>query len=241
MALAIVTLGLVAGALTTLSGAGGGVLLTLCLSALLGPHAALAVTAPALLAGNAHRVLLYRRQVDRSVALPIVLGALPGSLIGGAFAARVPAVVLQACLAGATAYSIARASGAWEWAPPRGLLAPAGAAVGVFSGTSGGAGLLVSTLLMSAGLTGEAYVATSAAIAAAMHVGRLSAYGASGLLSAGVLSMSALATVAVLAGNVLGGRLRSKLSGAGSVRFLETLEKGTLAVAAALALLGVGR
>src|SRR5690349_10895588 len=78
-----VSLGLLAGALTTVAGLGGGMLLLLALATLGEPHEALAVTAPALLVGNLHRLWMGRRELDRETALPLVAGALPGALVGG--------------------------------------------------------------------------------------------------------------------------------------------------------------
>ena len=107
--------------------------------------------------------------------------------------------------------------------------------MGGISATSGGAGLLLSPLLLSAGLTGERYIATSAAIALATHVGRLVGYGARGLLSREVLAYAGLATIAVVMGNVVGDKLRPRLHG----KQIALIEQGTLAVCAAIAAAGL--
>ena len=231
----ILALGLLAGVLTTLAGAGGGVLLVVSLSLILGPHVALAATAPTLLVGNAHRLSLYRDRVDKKVALRVICGALPGSLLGGALAVSIPAAVLRVLFAAVAVFAIARSLGALAWNPPQRLLAPVGAIVGGVSATSGGAGLLLSPLLLSAGLTGESYIATSAAVALATHAGRLVGYGARGLLSHQVLAYASVATVAVVAGNLVGDRLRPFLD----ARKIMLIENGTLAVCAALAAAGL--
>lgn len=234
----IVLLGLFAGALTTVAGAGGGVLFILGLSLLIGPHAALAASAPALLVGNVHRVALYRNRVSLPVALPVVAGALPGSLIGGALVLALPTTAVRALFLVVVVYSVARAFGARGFTPPRALLAPAGALVGGVSATSGGAGLLLSPLLLSTGLTGESYVATSAAIAISTHAGRLVAYGASGFLSRAVLGYALGGTVSIVVGNALGDRLRPFVE---EPRRRAMVEHGTLALCAALAVLGFTR
>ncbi len=238
MIAAVMLLALVGGAVTTLAGAGGGVLLILSLSLLLGPHVALAATAPTLLVGNLHRLVLYRDRIDRSVAVPIILGALPGSVVGGAMAMTLPSGALRLVFATITGYAVARAFGALTWAPPRALLAPAGALLGGVSATSGGAGLLMSPLLLSSGLSGETYIATSAAVAFSTHVGRLAAYGARGFLSTEVLGYAAVATVAVVLGNLAGDRIRPILEGP---RRRAIVESGTLAVCSALAVAGLVR
>jgi uncharacterized membrane protein YfcA len=238
MAIAVLFLGLVAGTMTTLAGAGGGVLLILSLSLVLGPHTALAVTAPSLLVGNVHRLVLYRRDIDFTVARPLVAGALLGSLVGGAIALSLPSVALRALLVLVTLFAIARAFGVASWTAPRSLLAPAGVVLGGFSATAGGAGLLFSPLLLSSGLSGQAYIATSATIAVATHGGRLIAYGARGLLSREVLTYSALATFAILCGNLLGDRVRRFVESPHRAAFLENI---VLAICAAMAVIGFAR
>jgi uncharacterized membrane protein YfcA len=231
----ILALGLVAGILTTLAGAGGGVLLIVSLSLLVGPHVALAASAPTLLVGNAHRLSLYRDKVDGRVALRLICGALPASLLGGALAVSIPTGALRVVFAVVAAYAVARALGALAWAPPERLLTPVGAVVGGVSATSGGAGLLLSPVLLATGLTGKRYIATSAAIALSTHIGRLVGYGTRGLMTHEVLAYAGIATVAVVLGNLLGDRLRPFLE----ARQVTLIEHGTLAACAALAAAGL--
>lgn len=235
MTLVILVFGLIAGALTTLAGAGGGVFLILALSLVIGPHAALAASAPTLLFGNMHRLLLYRSHVDRRIALRVIAGALPASLITGAITVSIPSALLRVVLFAVVVYAVARALDHLEWSPPPALLTPAGAVVGGVSATSGGAGLLLGPLLLSEGLTGTSYVATSAAIAFATHVGRLLGYGSRGLFSHEVLRVAAVATIAIIAGTLAGDRLRPLLN----ARRTALLEYGTLAACSMLAVLGI--
>lgn len=231
-------LGVASGALTTLAGLGGGILLLLALSLVWGPSAALAITAPALLLSNLHRFWMYRRDVDRRVAGSFVAGALPGSLVGGLLAARVPEGLLAWMMVGMTALALARAFGLWSWKPRPALLLPAGAGIGVLTGTSGGAGVLAAPLLMSAGLSGQAYVATAALCAVAMHTGRVLAYGAGGLVTEETLLRTGILTAALLAGNLVGKRLRGRLL---DERRGQRLEMATLVVCVGLSLAGLGR
>ena len=98
MTLALLFLGLCAGALTTLAGQGGGLFLLLILAVLVGPKAALAITAPALLLGNLHRAVLFRKAIDRGVAARMMLGAVPGAFAGGLLAGALPEWTLQVML-----------------------------------------------------------------------------------------------------------------------------------------------
>src|SRR5688500_8849129 len=106
---ALVPLGLTAGALTTVAGLGGGLLLLLVLSLVWDAHTALAVTAPALLIGNFHRAWMFRSKIDRRVARAFVTGAFPGALVGALFAIAVPEPVLHAMMLAMTLLAIARA------------------------------------------------------------------------------------------------------------------------------------
>ncbi|MBK8251209.1 MAG: sulfite exporter TauE/SafE family protein [Polyangiaceae bacterium] len=206
----LAALGAFSGILTTVAGLGGGILLLLALSLVWGPVQALAVTAPALLISNFHRLVLFRKDLDKRVSWMFALGALPGSLVGGLLAARVPEGILTWMMIAMTLLAVTRALKLWSWNPSPGVLLPAGAAIGVLTGTSGGAGVLVAPLLIASGLKGNAYIATAALCAVAMHSGRVFGYSASGLLSRETLLHTATLSVALLVGNVIGKWARAR-------------------------------
>ncbi len=230
-------LGTLAGVLTTLAGLGGGILLQVALSLAVGPHRALAITAPALLVGNLHRALLYRAHIDRDVARDFVLGALPGSVVGGLAALALPVWAVHALMLAMVSLALLRRAGVWRWRPSRAVMLPAAAGIGAVSATSGGAGLLVSPLMLAAGLTGERYVSTVAVGAVAMHAGRLLAYGLGGMVTRETLAQGAVLTVAILVGNGIGARLRRHLDADAGAR----IEVAVLCVATVCAIAGVGR
>ncbi len=236
MILLLVALGVLAGALTTVAGLGGGVLLLLAMGRLSSPASALAATAPALLLGNLHRFWILRDAIDRRVALQFARGALPGAFVGGLLAIAVSDLVLRGLLVAVVAVAVLRALGWWQPRFPATALTPAGAGIGALTATTGGAGLLASPVLLSAGLTGEAFVATGALAAAAMHLGRLGAYGLGGLFDRDVCESALVLAPAVLTGNVVGRRLRKHLS----PRSCSRVELATLAACALLALAGLG-
>jgi len=228
----LLPLGLGAGLISTVAGLGGGQLLVLAIATAWGPREALVVSSPALLLGNLHRLWLYRAQFDRRVALAFSAGALPGSVVGGLLAVGLPRSVLQALLVASTAAAITRALGWWQWQPRPAALAPAGLAIGTVCATSSGAGMLVGPLLLSSGLRGAAYVGTGAACAVAMHLGRVWGYGLGGSFDRHLLGGSLLLGVSMLAGNLLGVRLRRLLDG----RTERWIEHGTLLACVTLAL-----
>jgi len=236
MTLALLLLGLGAGVLTTVAGQGGGVLLLVACAAVVGPHAALAITAPALLLGNLHQSLVLRAHIDRPVAVRIIAGALPGAVVGGLLAGVMPAWALRVLLILTTTATIARALGWLRFQVPKSVLVPAGAVVGAMTGTAGGAGVLVAPVLLSAGLTGKVFVATSSAVSVATHVGRVAGYAGLELFSRELVGPTFVIALAILAGNALGGRLHSRLS----ARVTAVIEYATLVVCVVLAVAGLG-
>ncbi len=231
----VLVLGLGAGILTTTAGLGGGVLLVLSLSLAWDPRIALAVTAPALLVGNAHRLFLDRKSVDRRLALRFVAGALPATFVVGLLAVAIPAAALRVVLVVTTALAVAREFGWLEITVRDRTIPLAGVVCGGLSGTGGAAGLLVAPVLLSAGKKGPSFIATSAAIAVAMHAGRIAAYGISGFIDARTLVTSGALALAILAGNTAGKRIRDRLE----EKTMSRLTYATLVVAVGLAVIGV--
>jgi uncharacterized protein len=233
----LAVLGVLAGITTTVAGLGGGVLLLLCLGAWWDdPVRALAVSTPALMVGNLHRAVLYRRDLPWAVALPYAGWAWVGAAVGGALALQVSPVALQAALVASTAAAVVQHLGGFELrVPPRGLNA-AGGVVGLLS-TAGGAGILSGPVLLSAGLTGGAYLGALSLAGVAMHVGRLGALAVGGALDAGVLADAAVLGLLIPVGNWLGSRLRVQVDDLG----LRRVEVGTCALLAALSVAGVLR
>lgn len=225
-----------AGAVTTISGFGGGIVVLLAVAALAGPKVALAATAIGLLVANAHRIWLYRRDVRAGVTVPLLVGVVPGGFVGAVVAAHIPNLPIKIAMLGVIALGLARAWFGWAWRPGRKTLSMSGAVVGVLAGSSGGAGFLVGPIVLAAGLTGRRYLGTVAVAAVAMSVARIVGYGAGGLLTREVLLVTALLTPALLAGNVLGDWLRDLVSELWQRR----IEVGAPVVWVALALAALG-
>ncbi len=229
-------LGVVAGFLTTVSGMGGGLMLVVTLSAIWGPHVALPTTALALLVGNIHRLSLFRGHLRPEIARPLLLGMIPGSIIGSLLVAGMPSGLIHVVMLGLAAFALARALFGWRLQIPRAALAPAGGAVGVMAGTSGGAAVLTAPLLLASGLRGDEYLATVALAAVAMHVSRTIGYGAGGLVGADTFLWAGFLAVALVVGNLIGKRVRSHVPD----RVRSGLEYGVLATCTGLSLLGIG-
>lgn len=235
--LSLVLLGLVAGLVTTVAGMGGGLFLIVALGVARGPHAALALSAPALLLANLHRAWLFRAHIDRPVATRLAAGAIPGAILGGLLLPAIPAAVVAALLASTTVLALLRHAGKLRFDPGRVGLVVGSALVGMFAGTSGGAAILMAPLVLAAGLHGEAYLATIAIAAIALHIGRVLAYGTVGLLTVAHVPAIAALLVGLVVGNLLGRHVRRFVP----ARLEPVLELGALVTTSLLSLLALLR
>lgn len=206
--LGYVVLGLVAGLLTTVAGLGGGLVLTLVLAAIVGPQTALALAAPALLLGNVHRIALFRSDLDWRFATPFVVGAVPGALLGGVLTLALPDSVLHVLIVLALGFAAAKELKWIRFTPKAGAVVPISFFVGVLTATSGGGGLLLGPLLLAAGARGGRFIVSGSVIAASVHISRLAAYGAGGLVTSSTLVSSLVIGAAIMIGNTAGKQVR---------------------------------
>lgn len=233
----VIPLGVLAGMLTTVAGIGGGLVMTLVLAALWDPHAALAVTAPALLLGNVHRLGLFREHLDMTRSLRLAGPAALGALAGGLVTVALPDLALRGLLLAVTGLALVRERG-WIRIPAgRAWTVGGGLLLGFVTATTGGGSLLLAPLLLTTGLRGAGFIATGAMIAASIHVARILAYGGTGLLGVDVLPLAVVLGIAVLLGNLGGRRLRPRLGDRACHRLTWVVLIGGLL----LALLGLGR
>jgi len=233
MTFLLLVFGVGAGLLSTIAGLGGGMLLVLVLSALIDPRTALATTTPALLGANLHRAWMYRRALDRRVAGVILLGAFPGALLGSLVAVAIPEAALPWILLAVAAIAVARELGWIGWEPSPRSLGPVGFASGAIAATSGG--MMVSPMLLASGVRGDALIGTASATAMTIHVARMLGYGLGGWVRLDTLLSSALLLVGLLAGNLAGKHLRTRLGD----RTTHILTYVVLALVVLLAIAGV--
>ena len=222
----LVALGLIAGLTTTVAGMGRGTLLVLALALLYDPLSALALSTPALLAGNLHRVALYRRQIVWSEARPLVLGGFLAAAVGGFVAAGLPGWLIQSLMLGMAVLALGQALGL-PLKPPAQATLPVAGVVGLVSATSGGGGLIAGPYLLARGLSGVPYVATGALGAAAVHVGKLGAYSTVGVSSWDTLGRG-LALAVCHRGRQPGGRAAQATDGRGRPKDPPTAGDGRL-------------
>lgn len=230
----LIGIGLLGGALTTLTGIGGGMVALSLLSLIMPPAAALAVSAAALVVGNGHRMALFARSIDRTVAVRFGLGLTGGALVASLFVAAIPAWALHAALIVVALLALAKALRGFALAPSPRFLTASGTVVGAIGAGAGGAGVLVSPVLLATGLRGDAYVATVAACAIALNAARVIGYGLGGLYSSAMLLPITALALSLVAGNLVGRALRRRTSD----RTLTRIELATPLVAIAFTIAG---
>jgi uncharacterized membrane protein YfcA len=218
--LVIATLGVFAGLITTLSGFGGGAFLVACLALLWDPLTALTISSLALLAGNAQRLYLFRRDFQWRFSMPVVLGSIPGALGGALVAIHMPSWLLQVAILVATLAGAVKVLFKLSGTAPRSILGPGSAAVGFLSATTGGGGFLMGPLLLSTGATGGLYIATGASAGVAIHCLRITGYSTTGLIDYSLIGQAVLIAFAIMIGNVTGRVIRLRV-GAAKMLWLE--------------------
>ena len=232
---ALIPLAVVAGAITTVAGMGGGLVMLLGLSTYMDPLTALTITGPGLLVGNLHRAWMYKTEINRPLGWRYALGGAPAALIGGLVVVALPSMVIRVAMVVLASAAVAKVLFGWQWKPPVSAMIPGGAAVGFVTATSGGGGLVSAPLLLSSGLTGKSYVATGAVGASSIHVFRIAGYGAGGAIDESVLVLGAVAAVGITTGNLVGHRIRTWIP----ERVIPKIEIGIVIALVGLALVGI--
>lgn len=211
--LVIAVAGLVTAVIGGVAGYGTGALMPLVLVPIVGPEPVVPIIAVSAIFNNVSRATLFRSLVDwRRVPL-IILPALPTCALG-AFAytlldGRGALVVIGGMLiASVPLRRVLKARGVTLG--DRGLAASA-AGWGVLVGGTSGAGIVLISLLMAAGLEGAAVIATDAAISTAMGFLKVAVFGVSGVVTPQVIAVGLMMGLIAVPGAWLAKRLTERL------------------------------
>jgi uncharacterized membrane protein YfcA len=213
--LLLAAVGIVAGAIASVSGFGIGSLLTPVLALQVGTKLAVAAVAIPHAIGTAQRFLLLRRHVDwrvvRSFGVSSALGGLAGAVLQTLASSRALAVVFGVLLILAGTSELTGWMQRVHWGRTAAWVA--GTVSGVLGGLVGNQGGIRSAALLGYDVPKEAFVATATAIALFVDAARLPVY----LLTQGSEIAVAwpqvlIATAGVIAGTLLGRRILGRLS-----------------------------
>jgi hypothetical protein len=209
---ALIFLGLsavAAGVFGAVFGMGAGILLSFAVTGLFGVEAVVPMVSTAMVLANAGRIFAYRGQVSRRPLLVALVAAAPGAVLGAHVHALLPpqgiAAVIGAVLM--LAVPLGRIARSRELRLGDTGMALASLGLGFLGSLGIGAGALAIPVLLAAGLTGPALIATDAALAVGTSLVRIGSFTAIGLLPPGRLLAALLIGLATIPGAWLGARI----------------------------------
>jgi uncharacterized membrane protein YfcA len=176
------------------SGYGTGALMPLVLVPMVGPEPVVPMIAISALLTNSGRAVAFRPYIDYRRGAIVVIAAIPTCMLSAygytklTSAGAMLVIGAMLMLTVPLRYALKRrAIGIGD----KGLAA-GGAGYGAAVGGTVGAGIILLSILMAAGLEGAAVVATDAAISIAIGIVRLIVFGAAGVVTAQVLAFALL-------------------------------------------------
>jgi uncharacterized membrane protein YfcA len=209
---ALILLGLsavAAGVFGAVFGMGAGILLSFAVTGLFGVEAVVPMVSTAMMLANAGRIFQYRGQVSRRPLLIALAAAAPGAILGAHVHALLPpqgvAAVIGTILV--LAVPLGRIARSRDLRLGGTGMALASLALGFLASLGIGAGVLAIPVLLAAGLTGPALIATDAALAVGTSLVRVGSFAAIGLLPPERLLAALLIGLATIPGAWLGARI----------------------------------
>lgn len=211
--LLIAVVGIFTSVIGGVSGYGAGALMPLVLVPIVGAEPVVPIIALASMFTNSSRATAFRRHIDPRRAAIVLAASIP------------------TCALGAWGYSMLSGSGALlvigammvasvplrRWSHRRGhrcgdgALALGSFAWGVVVGGTSGAGIILLSLLMAAGLQSAAVIATDATVSIVIGVVKLAVFGLAGVLTAKVIAVALLMGFVAFPGAFLAKRIVDRL------------------------------
>jgi uncharacterized protein len=222
---AVAALAVVAAIVSGMSGFGTGVILTAALVPLIGVKAVIPVLAVAGIIINAGRFWFYRANLDRRMLVLVLAASLPflvlGTWIYSVLDARTLSVVLG--LAVMTSVPVRRIFHAKKM-----TLGPVGVATGsgVFglaAGIATGAGVILVSLLLGAGLATPAVLATDALVSIALDLCKAALFQRFDLLNTEALLTGVVIGIATIPGSAIAAWFVSRIGAKLHILFMEGL------------------
>jgi uncharacterized membrane protein YfcA len=221
----VAALGLGAAVIGGMGGFGTGVILTAALTPLIGIKAVVPVLAVAGVIINMGRFWFYRQSLDRRALVLVLVPALPFLVFGAWLYSVLDARAVGTILGAAVIASIPLRR---YFQHRKVVLGPSGltAGAGVFgfaSGVATGTGVILVSLLLGAGLTGPAVLATDALATIALDLCKAALFQRFDLLDAEAATTGAVIGLATLPGSAIAAWLTHRIGARLHVVFMELL------------------
>lgn len=187
------------------TGYGGSALLPLVLVPLIGPEPVVPIVSISGLFNNGSRIIAFLRFADWKTALIVVPTALPLSMLGAYGYTKLTGVGVMIVIGTMLCLSVPfrRMLLHFDIRLRKSGLAAGPAGYGFLAGSTTGAGVILLSLLMAAGLQGAAVVATDAVVSIAIGFAKILVFGISGAMTAQVIAFGLLVGFIALPGAFL--------------------------------------
>jgi uncharacterized membrane protein YfcA len=187
----IAAVALLASVLGGVAGYGTGALMPLVLVPILGPEPVVPIVAFSALFTNSSRIAAFRHLIDRRRVLIVLAAAAPTCVLGAWGYTMLGGRGASLAIGGMMAASVPLRRLLKRRGFDRGLAA-ASFGYGFVVGGTTGAGIILLSLLMAAGLQGAAVIATDATISLVIGITKVAVFGIAGVVSAKVLAVALL-------------------------------------------------
>jgi uncharacterized membrane protein YfcA len=211
--LLIAAMGVLTSLIGGVAGYGTGALMPLVLVPIVGPEPVVPIIAISAMITNTSRATAFRKLIDRRRAL-IVLGAAAPTCVLGAYGyTRLTGAGVMILIGTMLALSVplrrTLRSRGFHLNDKR--LGVASIAWGVLVGGTSGAGIILLSMLMAAGVEGAAVIATDAVISVALGVVKLTVFGLAGVITGQVVAVALLIGLVAFPGAFLARALVERL------------------------------
>jgi uncharacterized membrane protein YfcA len=222
---AIALLAVGAAIVSGMSGFGAGVILTAALVPLIGPKAVLPVLSVAGIVINAGRFWFYRQHLDRRMLTLVLAASLPFLVLGTWIYSILDARSLTLVLGVAVIASVPvrRVFHAKKMSLGRVGVATGSGVFGFAAGVASGAGVILVSLLLGAGLATPAVLATDAMVSIILDVCKAALFNRFDLLNADAFFTGAVIGLASIPGSAIAAWLVSRMCAKLHILFMEIL------------------
>jgi uncharacterized membrane protein YfcA len=222
-----------------LAGYGTGALMPLVLVPIVGPEPVVPIIALSALFTNTSRAVAFRAAIDWRRAAIVLAAATPTCLLGawGYTALSGKGVLMVIGTMMCVSVPLRRYARRRGFKLGERLLAAASFGWGAIVGGTTGAGIILLSLLLSAGLQGAAVIATDAAISVAIGIIKLAVFGVAGVVGARVVAIALLIGLAAFPGAFIAKRMVDRLPLRAHIAILDAvvLVGGAAMIVAAIA------
>lgn len=204
---------LFASMLAGIGGFGGGFLVVIVLTPLLGAKAVIPMMAVFALFGNVSRLFFYYRDINWKIGSQFIAASLPGVAVGAEFFVWMPERPLLAFLGVSLicAIPLRRYLKRRAFSPGLKSIIVIGFLFGIVSGTSVGSGMFVIASLTSMGMIGPVLLGTDALIGAVNAISRGTAFFLHGVLTVDLIIAGTMISLATIPGTWIASKLVHKL------------------------------